>query len=306
MIILVAVPLLLSGLLSVTVRPLARQLRPGLAVPLVTALSLTAALCTGLVLSATAVLASAQLEPFPRLGQWSAAALRSRSELPLPLGLIAVLVVTLCLASAASRAAQSLRSLWLARRASTGMRPVAGNLVLLQEQAAVAYSLAGAGGRIVVSTGMFAALSAPERRVLLAHESAHLRHRHHLYLHLVRLAAAANPLLRPAVGAVRVATERWADEEAAAEVGDRHLTAQALGHAALAGAHTARHSHALAATEHAVIDRVQMLLRPPPARRPAAVAAATTAALLSWGAAAVVTVWANDVVQMAESVYVHR
>ena len=73
----------------------------------------------------------------------------------------------------------------------------------------------GIRGRIVVTTAMFAALTAAERDVLLAHEAAHLNHRHHLWIQFVELAAVANPLLRRLPPVVRHAAERWADEDAA-------------------------------------------------------------------------------------------
>jgi hypothetical protein len=302
---LITVPLVLGALFAVIAKRLTLHLRPEIATPLATVLALSAALCSGLVLSVAAVLAAAQLGPLPAIGKWSAAALRNDSGMPLQLGLIAAPIVAACLASAALRASRSLRCLSLARRASAGMHPLSGNLVLLEQRTPIAYSVAGSGGRVVVSTGMFAALSAPERRVLLAHEAAHLRHRHHLYIHLVRLAAAANPLLRPVVNAVVVATERWADEDAAREVGDRGLVAQAVARAALAATRPVPQV-ALAATDHAVVERVRLLLAPPPARRTPIVVVAVTAALCCWATAGVITVWANDVVQMAEAVYLHH
>ena len=73
---------------------------------------------------------------------------------------------------------------------------------------------------------MLRALSADERRVVLAHEAAHLARHHHLYVQLADLAAAANPLLRSTARGVRLAVEREADEVAAAEVGDRRLVAR--------------------------------------------------------------------------------
>ncbi len=91
----------------------------------------------------------------------------------------------------------------------------------------------------------------PERRVLLAHEAAHLRHHHHVYLQLVELSAAANPLLRPLASSVRIGVERWADEDAAAAVGDRTLTARALARASLA-----RHTAAQPAPTPAVALRM--------------------------------------------------
>ena len=58
---------------------------------------------------------------------------------------------------------------------------------------------------------------------MFAHEQAHLRRRHHLYLLLTNIAAVANPLLWRLPDAVTEATERWADEDAAVEVGDREV-----------------------------------------------------------------------------------
>jgi hypothetical protein len=85
-----------------------------------------------------------------------------------------------------------------------------------------------------VTAGMREALDHAGRAALLAPERAHLAGFHHLYTSAARLAAAANPLLRPAARAVEYTVERWADEEAAAAVGDRRLVAHAIGRAALA------------------------------------------------------------------------
>ena len=83
---------------------------------------------------------------------------------------------------------------------------------------------------------MLDALDPDERRVLLAHERAHARSHHYLFTALTYLAAAANPLLRPVAAAVTYTVERWADETAARDCGDRRLAARAIGKAALAAA----------------------------------------------------------------------
>jgi len=154
----------------------------------------------------------------------------------------------------------------------------------------------GIRGRIVVTTAMFAALTAAERDVLLAHEAAHLNHRHHLWIQLVELAAVANPLLRRLPTVVRHAAERWADEDAAQAVGDRRLTAHAIAHAALAGLaarrrepRTSGDSVILAATGGDVPRRVHALLHPPRLRwsRPAA-AMLTAVALAACASSAIV------------------
>ncbi len=73
-----------------------------------------------------------------------------------------------------------------------------------------------------------------ERDVLLAHERAHAKHSHYLFTSAARLAAAANPLLRPVAAQAGYTVERWADERAAAQAGDRALAARAIARAALA------------------------------------------------------------------------
>ncbi|MEU3499168.1 M56 family metallopeptidase [Kitasatospora cineracea] len=94
--------------------------------------------------------------------------------------------------------------------------------------------LRGAGGRVVVSTGMLRILGPAEREVLLAHERAHLTGRHRLLSAVVDLAGAVHPAVRGLGPALGFQLERWADEAAAARVGDRRLAAAALARAALA------------------------------------------------------------------------
>jgi beta-lactamase regulating signal transducer with metallopeptidase domain len=109
-------------------------------------------------------------------------------------------------------------------------------VVVLADPVPRAFAVPGAGGHVVVSQGMLAALSADERRVLFAHEWAHLRAAHHWHTGLVSAAVALNPLLTPLRAASAYACERCADEVAAAEVGDRGLAASSLARAALAAA----------------------------------------------------------------------
>jgi len=306
MIVVAAVPLLVGALLFCAVRPCARRLPPALAVRLLTVLALSVALCSGLVLSVLAVLVGAQLGPMPQIGNWSAEAIRRESDLPVLAGLAALLIVAGFLTSAAIQAGRSLRDLTRARRLAQTLHPVGDTLVLIEDEVPTAYAVAGAGGRVVVSTSMLRALSAPERRVLIAHERAHLRHGHHIYLHLARLAAAANPLLRPTADAVAASVERWADEEAAAEVGDRQLAAHTLAKAALVRTERCGSHEALAIAESYVVERVQALLAPPTHRRRSLASLVLLGFGASWAAAATVALWGNNVVQIAEAVYHHR
>jgi Zn-dependent protease with chaperone function len=305
MITLAAVPLLVSVLLCCFGARVAARLRPNVAVPLFSAVALTVSLSTGLALSVLAVLVCVQLEPLPSWGQWSPATLRTGSGVPLAVGFAALVVVVWCLAAGVVRAVRSWRTLRAAARAARRFTPVVGDVVVIDVDEPAAYTVATPRGPIVVSGAMLAALTAQERRALLAHERSHLRHRHYRYLHAVRLASAANPLLTSTADAVARAVERWADEDAAAEVGDRTLVARALARAGLARAGRAAGGATLAAADARVAERARMLLDPPPRSRlvetllPAAVAAASATA------AVVVMLRLRDLVEVAELLYPH-
>lgn len=154
-----------------------------------------------------------------------------------------------------------------ARREHRALRAVpegTGPVSLIDSAEAFAYAVPGrmgAPGRVLVSSALFHALDVDERCVLLAHEQAHLRHRHHRYRMAADLAAAVVPPLRPAARHVRFASERWADEEAVEAVRDRKLVARAIAHAALVS-HQAAPSARLALADSGVVARVEALLNP--------------------------------------------
>lgn len=139
--------------------------------------------------------------------------------------------------------------------------PADDSLVIIADADAWAFAIGGRGARIVVTQGMLRLLSASQRRVLLAHERAHLIYGHHRLAAVARFAAAVNPILRPARSAVEFLCERWADEYAAAEVGDRELTARSLGTAAVAGSSVIGGAGP-AYIRIGVVQRVAALLRP--------------------------------------------
>lgn len=146
-------------------------------------------------------------------------------------------------------------------------------------------AMSGSRGRILVTAAMLVALDPAERHVLLAHERAHLTHRHALMRTAVTLAAAANPALGSVGTTVAFLVERWADEQAATALGDRTVTARALAHAALI-AHRAYAAHALNFTDHAVTRRVTALqIAPPPRLWPLAAAVLALGLLPVFGAA---------------------
>ncbi|MGK4580576.1 M56 family metallopeptidase [Kitasatospora sp. HPMI-4] len=190
-----------------------------------------------------------------------------------------------------------------------------GTLTVLDDDRADAFALPGPlarpaePGRIVVTTGMLRALTAPERAVLVAHERAHLKARHHLFLAATEYAAVLHPALRPLREPLGYQLERWADEAAAQATGDRTLTARAVGRAALAAAGAPRpHRPRLASAAHSgpVPRRVAALLTPPRPRhrtagRTAAVLALTACLTLTATASVEATADLHDNVEAAQT-----
>ena len=88
-----------------------------------------------------------------------------------------------------------LAALLAAYRLAAALPTSGGELAVIDHPAQQAYAVPGHPGRIVVSTGVLRGLNAGERRAVLAHERAHLTHRHHLHHTVAHLAAAANPSL---------------------------------------------------------------------------------------------------------------
>lgn len=291
MIVAMALPLVISVLLGASASQVGRWLPPGTAVRLLTAAMLVTALATGFVLAVAGLLVLAQIPLVAALGNYSARVLGSGMPVPVAAGGVAAVTVCGLLAAALRRAALGGRDLVLAAVACRRLGPGVGGLVVVDDEEPDAYTLPGLGGRVVVSTAMLRALPADERRVLLAHEAAHLTRRHHLWVQAAELAAAANPLLRPAAAAVRAAVERDADEVAATEVGDRLLTARALARAGLARTAARRGATlaaALAGADSAVADRARALLGGPPPRR-RALAGLMAGLMLATGIAVLVT-----------------
>lgn len=225
-----------------------RRLRPALAAVAFSAFAATAAVA---VVGAIIILASLTLARVPWIAQQVAwcQAITSAHDLPGP---ISIGVVLGAVAMAVS-ALQTVRRHRASRGAATS-----GELFVLATDEPTAYAVPGRPGQVVVSVGMLRNLDAQERRVLLAHERAHLDHQHHRYLWAAELAAAVVPLLRPLTSRVRFATERWADEEAAREVGDRSLVARTICRAALLQHDGERPALALAGL--GVTARVEALL----------------------------------------------
>ena len=294
------VPLLASLALALGARRLGRVLPPRTAAWTLTTASLVTALSTGYVLSLAAFTLIARFPDVARIGRWSSGVLGAGDPVPPAVGPALAAVVLALLAAAAHHAQRDVRDMLLAHSICRRLGPGTAGLIVLDDPAPDAYALTGFPGRIVVSTAMLRALPAAERRALLAHEESHLRHRHHLFVALSGLAASANPALRQCARQVRLATERWADEDAAACT-DRVTTAHALARAGLATA-AARESDGrtpprqvlvAGATDADLPGRVRALVgNPLPPRR---VATTVLASLVL--ATAVSALWAGRVTE---------
>lgn len=256
-----------------------RRLAPSLAVRVLTTLAGVALLA---VVGALLLVAFGFVVQIP----WVAAragwcrTLYGTHEVPPWQGVTAIGALAL-MARAARSARRTRRAIVAANAPST--RPLA----VIDTDEPIAYAVPGRNSAVVVSTGMLRALDPAERRVLLAHERSHLRHGHHRYLAIVDVAAAALPVLRPLRAQVRFSTERWADEDAARDVGDRLLTAGAIARAALAQADWQPQA-SLALASLGVPGRVEALLAdaPPPLVAEAAATAGGAALMVSVGSSA--------------------
>jgi beta-lactamase regulating signal transducer with metallopeptidase domain len=228
------------------------------------------------VFSAAAFTWAAQHPRIARLGAWSPAKLRAEDSMPSPISIACAVIVCASAAATCVVLVRHVRSLARVRAAvrqcGSGRRQV----LVVPDAGIEAFTTAGRHGRIVVTSGLLDALSGPERRALFAHERSHLRHRHLWWTLAADLAATANPMLRAPGRAMVHAVERWADEDAAAQVGDRLLVARTLAHAALLRTHGNLVADAtLHAVASSVPERVRAMLAPQPRRDLLAAAALT-------------------------------
>jgi Zn-dependent protease with chaperone function len=247
--------------------------------------------------------AAMRLPVVDSLSGMSLRAVIHRDPASLPVGVIAAALFGGA-ALAAVRAA-CLRTVALvaahrdARRLAGDGQPAGdGQVLTIVDDSVDAYAVPGRPGRIVITSGMIEALTESEREVLLAHERTHVSASHYVFAALVRLSAAANPLLRPLAAAVNYSVERWADERAASVTGSRPLVAHTVAKAALAAAAAPARRAGSAAVlagltgasqlghRGSVPRRVDALLGPPP-QRSIVLLALAIAVLTACGLAAV-------------------
>ena len=249
----------LSAVFGVAGPTWSRRLPPAVAAWLLSVGGFAVALASSAALALIAFVLVAQSEPFEDRGHWSDAALRAHDTAAAPAGVVAVALLII----GALRAGRTLLGRLAAVRSAHGLAAAlsaTSELAVLDTDDFHACAVPGRPGRIAVSRGLLRALDATERRALLAHERAHLTHRHHWHQTAGLLAAAMNPLLVRVPHAVDVACERWADE-AAARVATRAAVAAAL-RVTAAGRPQWRPSVVFAAAGLAVVSRIEALSAP--------------------------------------------
>lgn len=246
---------------------LAGRLPPVVAVRFLVPGSLMVAGITIFVLGEVALFGIAQLPPFAALGLWSPRSMRRLNPFPDPVAVISLALLATLAVVATAVIVHRVRALVRVYRSRLGGSRSAGHLVVVDDDRLDAFTIPGPGGRVIITAGLLAALSAKEQQVVLAHEMTHLRYRHVWWRLAADLAAAINPMLRPTATAVAHATERWADEAAAVATGDRRLVARTVARVALAQRGPGLGARLRAAvTGGDVPRRVRALLAPAPPR----------------------------------------
>ncbi|MCW2545946.1 MAG: peptidase Ste24p [Mycobacterium sp.] len=243
--------------------PMTRRLAPKPAAWMLAASAVTAGMIWVVGLGCLAVATLGRLGAFDRLGHWSPSVLRAHTPVPLAAGIISVALLVFAAASlggALLRLTRGLRELRKLRASVSGDR--CGDLTIVHAPEPEAVAVPGWPGSIVVTSGMLQVLDPAERAVLLAHERSHLRSAHWAFRLATRFGTALLPTVKPTIASCDRSLERWADEAAAAEVGDRHLAARSVAKAALASTDYRRSSLSLAFAEGAIGERVQALLAP--------------------------------------------
>lgn len=267
----VYLPLLLSLLLSPLASRIATSTPPAWGARLLTAAATVVAVASTCCLT---LLAMTLFDDVPPLS--------TKDDLPgmpkpVP-GTVALAAALILLVAMGRLVGRTCRQRQTHRELHAAGRPAHG-LLVADWDAPYAVAVPGRPGHILLTTGMLRLLDTDERRVLFAHERSHLAHRHHRLVGCAALAAAVNPLLRPVHDIVAFLVERWADEDAAAAVGDRDLVARSVAKAALAaGEHR---TPALAMNGASALRRVQALNAVPPRRAAADLVPRAAGALLT-------------------------
>ena len=262
----VYVPFVASLLVAGLSRIASRRLWPRAAAWAIAAAAFALSVST---VGALVVLASplpARIPLVADLGRWNPHAVASHSPVPVLISLVALLA----LAGLACRLAAELKRLWHEARDALSVTSLGRDgLVIIEDPLPQAHAV-GLGitrrGRVIVSSALLALLDSDERNAVVAHERAHLHERHGLFLAVVRVAAAVNPIVVSMRDDLRFALERSADE-AAAGATERAVVASALAKTALGVLDRAvPPGLGLAFHRLGVTDRVAALLTEPDTR----------------------------------------
>ncbi len=294
----VALTLASSVVFGVSAPAVSRFLPPRSAVWLLSTGSLLLAGSAAVVLGLVVLSVAGGLAPIATVGHWSAQRVAANE----PFDPATAVVAGLLLAAGTLRAGVvSWGTLRRVLAAWSAARGCPGPLVVLPDPEPLAFAVPGWPGRIVASRGVLDACSPEERLAVLAHEQAHLDGRHDLHLVAVAVAAALDPALVALPRASRRAMERWADERAAKDAGDRRIVAAAIGRVAGADPPAWRLlTIPLGATD--AEWRVRALLRHPPPRRIAATLVLASVGMVAAGASLVA---GHDIVQVFEAAMGH-
>lgn len=269
----VLVVLACAGAYGWSAPALARSLPPAMATRLLVPAGMAASAAAWFVLAVTAFTWIGQYAEIAELGPWSPQRLRALAPIAPTVAEIALGVLAVVCVRTILRVVARTRAMLRIHRVC-GRLGGPGAVVVVDSEVPDAFTTPEAAGRIIVTRGMLATLTDDERAALLAHERSHVRHRHSWWILAADVAAAANPFLSRTSQAVRHAVERWADEDAAADVADRRLVARALARAALTRQAHSREAHsrarsarsgssATAAVGDDVPTRVRALIDPP-------------------------------------------
>jgi Zn-dependent protease with chaperone function len=273
----------LSALFGLIGPAVARRVAPAAAGWLLSIGGLLSAFSAAAVLALLGVTLVAQNPEVAEQGHWSTTVLRHADPVRWPVATASLAALAIILWRFGRVVIGRARAMTAAYRTSR-LLVSAGDLVVLPDLTADAYAVPGHPGRVVVTHGMLALLTPPERDALLSHERSHLRHGHHWHRAAVDVATALNPLLRPLAAAQQWTVERWADEDATVS-SDRIVAASALARAAAATRSAARRpTVALAAADTSVERRIAALLDGPPRRHPQLLGVAALVVVLSLAA----------------------
>ena len=132
--------------------------------------------------------------------------------------LVAAAALTLRAGSGLIRAWRTQRRYRVERGLRSTHRGTTHDLVVLPTSQPFAYAVAGRPAQVVLTQGLIDQLPASCVNAITAHETVHLRNHHHRFLLIASAVCAAlgwMPSVLRGVVQLRLALERWADEEAA-------------------------------------------------------------------------------------------